>query len=522
MNSKGYQDDIKFCHPDNLFNLLNKVPDSLITIIAPWNLLTVAVSRTVANWALENENRGFSLFPVEADFISPKSKKGLDVLLKNKISGKFENQVDLISKGKVSTVSDFSKSPMDLEALMQRQTKKILPLGLSITDHGGEPCIKFAGGWLSTHQNFAPSENYINPDLIASPVIFLNSCGLMRLGDSNVPQEYSLAFRLYSNFSQVLGAFRTITTLPDSQEIFVSGLLNGEPLGRIVNHLNREHAKIEGGGPAYTMLGNAALVAVKQVGKAEATRVLPKKYVAERFEPPQFFDLQKFNWWDNLSSVFEKCNALSNDSLEARREFRKMFQVVVKAKNVQSVLRLSSRQISVLQDEITPIYNRLRESTLNDITTLISTGAWINTIYAQFSAPPSIILYRCPRCKNTGLRKKYDIWGENNLFAVRDECDCCGTQQDSIGQRSGRRSIDVNNVDGSILITVPPLKKGEIGKVLIHRLPKSNHLDWNPTGGTYLFSKDILAMGGRRIAVAISAGDFGLQARYSSFFLPPK
>jgi hypothetical protein len=272
------------------------------------------------------------------------------------------------------------------------------------------------------------------------------------------------------------------------------------------------------------MLGHAAVAICRPGGGA----VAPIRDADERARtrtphrpaPEQRIELRPLIWWDRLTAAFARCDGLSVETLQARTEFLDALRLAQHYSRLESRIEFSESEVAHIGTKTAAALDGLRSAVLADIAARISTGHWLTSIYEALSAAPSVSTFVCA-CGSTGLRVRFRILGADAIEPVRDECDRCGTQHDWIGRRAGRARPTVDVSEMGLSVTVPPLPRGAIGRVLLHRVAHPP-LDWPAQGGRCEFPADVLEMRGRRVAVALSAGPFGLHARYGFFFLPPR
>jgi hypothetical protein len=420
----------------------------------------------------------------------------------------------LMQGGGVALDSTEGLCPTSGQLALEAIRSEMPPLGVAITGHGAEHCIRAGEHWLTTDARISPSAQVLLPHELRSPAVLLNGCSSLRLGDSVVPRRYSVAAALHAAGAAVIGAYRNLHTSPDVSEDFSDALLEGLPLGRIVNRLNlrlRERGESRG---SFQLLGDAARVVSP-----------PRRSPRRRPEPPEVMNepadlLHEVNWVEHLYSTFARCVDLSEGLRASYRHFLEAARLAVRGHQTSSLAKLTAEEHSLLRSALETAVGPLLRALLDEFFLHISRGRWLEGLYAPFSHRTEVEAPACPRCTAKATRHRYHPFGQSVMWIERDECDACGTLSEHFGSRAELAPLMAWSTGRQLRVQLPPLERSCQGRIFIHRA-SVRPLEWPPGGGELGFDLEELPFRGRITVVGAVIGPGTLALNYQTLFTPP-
>ncbi len=481
---------------------LNDCNSSVAIFSGTWKQLTVKTQHALSAWAAQHPQRMCGLIqsdlPSLTDFGAGESPcSASDVLLID------STRNILIRRGK-----EIACSAADVISLLDDPSALA---AIAITGHGAESYIQFGSGWISTDPDPRLPGAILSPDVIRAPLLFLNACSCLRLGDSVVPRQYSLADRFYRRGTTVVGAFRNIQTSVDAARLFAEGITAGAPVGEIVNRLNAE------------VLSRQALIPPFQLLGVPQRRVAPAKtayaYVRAKQDNSAALALAgQISWVEQLhhtiSNWFEPSARLAQSFLELKRVARPLFELC----HPDIANLLAPAEIGILVDGATDAVVHHRNNILLELQQKIQTGRWLESYYGSVSNPR--------RSRSASRRGElaptmvhlYEPFNAATLPVMRLDCCARGTLAEWVGPRpTGRPKMRVG-ID-NVVIDVPPLKNAEIGAVFVHRTSDVGSQAWPPGGGRVSIPVADIPFHGRVTVVASVIGERSLCFFYSTLFV---
>jgi hypothetical protein len=497
------------CDAHELPAWLERANVDLIELIAPWRELTTERSRLLAEWAARDPGRGFGLRIARSD--------GSD-LVRRRAAAEVNPHVDRVLGGCLTTAGPERVEALPGEAFSRRQADpRVRPCAVMITDHGAEHCIRLGDLWLCGDARAAPGPPAIGPEAVRSEIVFLNACSSLRLGDSVVPPAYSLAARLASQSSCVIGAFRNLRPVAGTEDIFTDSVMRNMRLGETVNRLNRHLMATQGGGPAYALLGSPCERPFVD-GPAPRIAAAPPPSPSAKSGA----DTRSIFWWEQFSSLLERTGALSKEALEARRDHLVASTYARIADRVPASDRLDGDEIALLLAGAEQTGAILRSAILRDLGARVSSGRWLTSLISPFADRPSVRRGQCPRCGGTALEMNYYPFAQRAHRMRRRECDRCGTLEDGFGRAPRECLVKVTVAADRVEVHCPPLEDSAEGIVAIHRSPDLPHRPWAPgLDGPVRFERSDLALCGRTSVAMLAAGRDYFRASYATIFLEP-
>jgi hypothetical protein len=488
-----------------------------ILFCADWSLLTVDVSRALASWAMVKPERGSGLFPLADDtestipsfhFSSPVQETVFELTLSGVVAYSIDGRHELVSERKFA------------EECLRPNTESS-PAGLVLSGHGAEYCIQFGDKWLSTFETELLSGPFVFPQIINASAIFLNGCSSMRLGDSVVPMKYSLAYSLFTSGATVIGSFRNIHTSLFYGRYFATALLRGQPLGQIVNMLNRFASRESGRNPAFQMLGDPCLVMFDTIRASEnlSSDITSAIQLSERIETDHLQNMISHAAWLEHAGVSLKrwlpeTEIFSNTHAQLVRAM----DLAAQTANAAILAGLQADDIELACSVLSEACVRSQKDILGLVADYIQAHGWIQSAYAPLSRKADIRETSCERCGSAAAWTRYVPYAAHLLSIEREECDRCGTTQERIGMVTSVASAKIVKTGDSLDITLPPLPNLSEGLLFFHKMPGLIPRDLPKSGGCMRIEKKELVFLGRLTLVMLVVTSTGLTLEYHTFF----
>jgi hypothetical protein len=485
-----------------LTTTLKNCSSNVVIFRGAWKQLTVKTQHALGMWAAQHPQRMCGLIEADApsfpDFGAGESPcSASDVLLVDPTCN------ILIRRGR-----ELKCSEADVVSILADPSALA---AIAITGHGAECYIQFGSGWISTDPEPRLPGPIISPDAIRAPLVFLNACSCLRLGDSFVPRRYSMADRLYRRGTTVVGAFRNIQTSVDTARLFAEGITAGAPVGEVVNRLNAD------------VLSRQALIPPFQVLGVPQRRVLPARvpYTYARSKQDNSAALalaEQIPWLEQLhhtiSNWFEPSARLTQSFLELKRVARPLFELC----HPEIANLLAPAEISILVESATDAVVNHRRNILLELQQKIQTGRWLESYYGSVSNP------RRSRCASRRgdlaptMVHRYEPFNTTTHAVTRLDCCARGTLAEWMGLRPARRPKIQAGTD-DVVIDAPRLKDSQIGAIFIHRTSEVDSQAWPPRGGRISIPVADIPFQGRVTVVASFIGERSLCFYYSTLFV---
>lgn len=480
---------------------------SSLVYCGDWPRLTIRLSRALAEWARQDPLRGCGLDLGTEAFGSAGGHARDDVVYKFD-DGK--QAVAFRTAGTQAMASD------DLLGLLVRQELPT-PTGVALTGHGAEYCMKFGSSWLSTYETALLSGPMVFPSFHLGAVVLLNGCASLRLGDSVVPKEYSLAHALSRTGTAVIGSFRNMHSSLRYGEVFAEALLAGLSLGRIVNSLNLLASQVEQKGAAFQLLGDPSIC---YPATSTKNRAAPQEIrIAEPASVQEFVSntvgLEQIAV--SLARWMPECPQVARTCARLARLTDRAGQVL----HAWRAATLDTGELALVLEEMENTFAVLRAELFDALVKLIQTGGWIENRYASLCRRADATEARCERCGGANYKTTYEPFVANLPPIEREECDLCGTTQELVGNGARPRLATVGAGPGRIAVDLPPLAERTQGAVFLHRMPTFRPILWPRGGGRISIEEGNLSFGGRLTLVAASMGPGCLTLNYHTFFVEP-
>lgn len=484
---------------------------SSLTFCGTWPELTVATSRSLAEWAREDPMRGCGLYLAPDDY-------GLDQSYT--ISG--TNSVwEMLDREVAREYRADSTTQVLIDDLLVHLTddRRSRPIGTALTGHGAEYCVQFGSKWLSTFETTLLGAPIIRPCFQLGAAVFLNCCSSMRLGDSCVPQKYSLARTLFAAGSVVIGSFRNLHILPQYGESFARALLAGQPLGRIVNNLNLQADKLERRGSAFQLLGDPCINYPANLSSSEIRRATVD---FTSTEPAVVRDLiNNIAWLEQFADTL--LHWMPENQLVAA-SYMRLLHLTSRAGcmgHATQVGILSTSELSVALQDLTEQSDRMRAELFDILIHFVQEQGWIQERYAAHCRRADAVRAICDRCGGVSYVTRYQPLASHLMTIEREECDRCGTTKEHIGAECASQSL-VSRISEGFMITLSQLPEFAQGAIFFHRVPDLAAMTWPRTGGVISIETAELSFKGRLTLVAAALGPQFVTLRYHTFFVDPK
>ncbi|WP_234892163.1 hypothetical protein [Sinorhizobium meliloti] len=484
---------------------------SSLTFCGTWRQLTVRVSRALAQWAIQKPERGcgFSLVTNVSPQMRP--RRPLD-----------SNRVyEIIDGFPAAEHNAAGRQIIDSNFVIGRLLDPSLPapLGAVITGHGSEYCIRLGSRWFSTFNTAFLTDPIILPSFKLGDVIFLNCCSSLKLGDSCVPESYSLAALLFSLGSAVIGSFRNLHTSPHYAAIFAQALLQGNSLGEIVNRLNAESNRFERG-VAFQLLGDP-------VHRLGPVNLRPSAGLLQS-RPPQLPlpSSLKRALEDNLdlellSAALTRWIPESSALAEVHANVEDLTEYAGSTDHAWHITGLGEEEVAQLSQFFEHQRHALQLALLTALAQSIQTTGWIQTRYVTFCRRLSPTTHTCARCGGVCNWTPYEPFASYLPAVHREECDHCGTTQERIGDGPQLTILTVQPEASSVAISIPTPPERSQGLLLFHRMPSFAPLPWPQEGGKVHIPYSALSFLGRLTLVAAVLSPNCLALQYHTFFVCP-
>lgn len=485
-----------------LHEFLSSAAEGTLVFHGRWDELTVPVQYMLAAWTLRGPGRGCGIRPV--DFVQQRSNQAFLRWIARPI-------IALVQPTGSCVIRHGTVRPCtELEALDLARDEHS-PVALIITGHGAEHCVQFGSLWLSTDAHARLTGPIVDPRELRSPLVFLNSCSSLRMGDSAVPIGHSLAAALYARGALVIGTFRNLHTNLNAPRLLVEGLTSGEALGAVLRNVNAAAVRDGAVIPPFQIMGDPTLRlnslpvrlvprirAEKHAGQALADEMVSTEVLVHTicswFAPADEFERAYRRFKNAARHVFALCHDQVSEALSEEE--------------IGHVLRMGRDAAA-----------ELRASVLEELRKKIQAIRWLEICYAPVSQA------RVSRSVGRGanaslkLRHVYRPRGRGTLAITREDCCIRGTLREWLGARAPGR-LRVRLSPQAILIDACRLGQDESGAFFIHRTGAVPAVAWPQGGGHVSFAVGELPFKGRVTVVAARVGPKFLHFEYRTLFVP--
>lgn len=497
---------------------LNNCDALSVLFCANWSCLTIDISRTLANWAIVKPERGVGLFPLAdgAEIASPSFRFPIFVrravfeLAANDAIAHSINGQESLSEGKVIECLQPSTAP---------------PLaGLALTGHGAEYCIQFGNKWLSTFEAGILPGPFVFPQMVNASALFLNGCSSLRLGNSVVPMEYSLAYCLFASGATVIGSFRNLHTSYLYGRFFAVALLLGHPLGKIVNMLNRSANKESGRGAVFQMLGDPCLSLHGTLQSAEnlpsdITHILPQ---SEKIETKHVRDaISRSAWLERARASLKRWLPETETFSNASKQFIQAVNLAAQTANASTLTGLQADDVDLACSVLNEACLRFQKDLLEFVASYIQFHGWIQSAYALLNRKAEVREATCERCGGLAVWTCYEPLMEHLLPIEREECDLCGTTLEKMGTVTFAVAVKILKNGDCFDIILPPLSGRSERLLFFHKMPEFPTRVCPKSGGRVRIKKKDLFFFGRLTLVIAVITSTGLKFEYHTFFTEP-
>lgn len=485
---------------------------SSLTFCGTWPQLTVATSRSLAEWACQDSMRGCGLYLAPDDYDLDQS---YSIDGDSSVCEAFDGEV--AREYRRDGTAEFR-----IDDLLAHLTddKRPRPAGMVLTGHGAEYCVQFGSRWLSTFETSFLGAPVILPRFQLAAAVFLNCCSSMRLGDSCVPQQYSLARALFAAGSVVIGSFRNLHILPQYGETFARALLAGQPLGQIVNNLNLQADKLERTGCAFQLLGDPSINCPANLSSPQ----VPAPSVGfTSTEPAVVRDLvDHIAWLEQFANTL--LHWLPENQLVAR-SYMRLLLLTSRAGCIAHATRvgaLGATELSAAIQDLIEQASKMRAELFETLTRFISKEGWIQRRYAAYCRRGDAVRAVCKRCGGVSYVTCYHPLASQMLPVEREECDRCGTTMERIGLECPPH-ISLSRIsENRFTIILSELPQFAEGAIFFHRMPDFTAVPWLHNGGIISIATAQLSFQGRLTLVAAALGRQFVTLQYHTFFIDPK
>jgi hypothetical protein len=476
--------------------------DETLVFHGLWEELTVPVQYMLAAWTLGGPGRASAIRPI--DLVTRRCNQAIlgwitrpDIVLVQP-TGSY-----LIRRGTVRPCTE-------LEALDLAKDEHSA-VALAITGHGAEHCVQFGSLWLSTDPHARLPGPIVDPQDLRSPLVFLNSCSSMRMGDSAVPISHSLAAALYARGTTVIGSFRNLHTSLDAPRLLVEGLASGQALGSALRNVNAAAVRDGAVIPPFQIMGDPTL------RTNSLTARLPRRNRADKHVGQAVADdmistevfVHTIRSWFQPSDEFET----------SYRQFKETARRVLALSHEQVSQSLSEEEIGDVLQMGRDAAAALRASLLEDLRRKIQAIRWLEICYAPVSRTRVSRSIGNSSKTPLKLRHVYRARGRGMLAVTREDCCVRGTLREWLGARAPGR-LHVRLSPRAILIEACPLAQDELGTFFIHRTGAMPAVPWPQGGGRISFDVHELPFKGRVTVVAARLGPKFVHFEYRTLFIP--
>lgn len=482
---------------DSLSRCLTTIPYGDVLYVAPWKTLTTEVSRVLAEWVATVEGRGCGVWPAA----SPSPTPWIKAL-----------RTEVVASGSMGSwrLTPRSMEPVDEAALFDAMDSEAPILGLSLTGHGDEQCVGFGQNWISTTADANLPGVARSPSALHAAVIFLNTCGVMRLGDATAPRGQLLVERLARSGAAVIGAFRNTTVLPELPAIFAHELLAGRSLGGTVGRLNHRLVECGREPPSFMLLGDpsrcwpAASSSAYEVRRASSD-LGPVRRVTERFE-----------WLFELDGIMRRWG-LHDPVREPALRLYDLAPLVFPLTDASLESAVDDAALETAVSEASRAAADYETTALEAIAAVIQQGCWIQARYGPVSRCSRHPDETCVSCGSRLVRYEYEPHGGSSACTVWcKECDRCGTMADGIGEATSNSSLAATWDGETLNVSVPALEDGERGLVVLHRGGELPPRPWPTAGETVRFHMHEFSLRGRTTIAGLRLAHRRLRMDYTT------
>ncbi|MGY3347154.1 hypothetical protein ACVI1I_006256 [Bradyrhizobium sp. USDA 4459] len=484
---------------------------SSLTFCGTWPQLTVATSRSLAEWACQDSMRGCGLY-LASDHCDLDRSYSIDG--DSSVCEAFDGEV--AREYRRDGTAEFRIN--DLLAHLT-DDKRPRPAGMVLTGHGAEHCVQLGSKWLSTFETSFLNAPVILPRFQLAAAVFLNCCSSMRLGDSCVPQQYSLARTLFAAGSAVIGSFRNLQILPQYGETFARALLAGQPLGQIVNNLNMQADTLERTGCAFQLLGDPSInypanlsspqVPAPSVGVTNTERAIVADLVDD------------IAWLERFADTL--LHWLPQSRLAAC--YMRLLRLTSRAGCIDYATRigaLAATELSTAIQDLTERSSKMRAALFEILTSSIRKEGWIQLRYAAHCRRGDAVRAVCKRCGGVSYVTCYHPLASQLLPVEREECDRCGTTMERIGLECPPH-ISLSSIsENPFTIALSELPQFAEGAIFFHRMRDFVARPWPHNGGIVSIATAQLSFQGRLTLVAAALERQVVTLQYHTFFIDPK
>lgn len=481
-------------------SFLESADAASITVIAAWPDLTADLLRRLAEWAAERPGRGCGVIPSDS---VPRERPRPPGGPRQALVASFDG-FGMLAGGSLAELA-----PAAFEAALD--TPDIV---LAITGHGGEHCITLGGDWIGTYPEAGLPGRRIPPDSIRCAAALLNTCGSLRLGDSVVPRQLSLAARLFAQGGAVIGAYHNQFALPDAALLFARDVLAGLPLGRIVGRLNRESRARGNPATSYQLLGDAITV----LGDGAAWPEPPSRTLSRPASAPL---VEEMGWLEQVDATIGGWVETRPVEGAARAPWRRAVRNLYTAARESARAVLSDEEVAAIEDDARDAARAFRADLLEELASHSLAGAWPQTLCSPVSAPATHHAARCPRCGSRVLQHGFSPRRPGLLSLRSEDCDRCGTIRDVIGEAPEPVRLEAAVEDGAIGLRLPALEAGCTGRALVYRSVSLPPVPWPARGGIVRFPVAGIPFRGKTTLIASQLGPAHLSITYTTLFVDP-
>jgi hypothetical protein len=467
-----------------------------------WRQLTVKVQHALAMWSLQRPQRMCGLIPADVPLFQdfggpPEPLPARGVLLADPTG----NALVRDGKARKCSRADVLAMLADPSALT----------AIVISGHGAECYIQLGSGWLSTDPDPRLPGPIVPHGILRAPLVFLNACSCLRMGDSVVPRAYSLADQLYRRGTTVVGAFRNIRMSADTAKLFAEGLSSGAAVGAIVRRLNIEALKRGAVIPPFQVLGAPQTRMVATTRSFIYGRARPNNSAVSPIA-------EQVGWLEQLHhticSWFEPSAGLEQSYLALRQATRSIYELCQE----EIASRLTQKEIVFLVERALGAVVEHRQNILLELQRRIQTGRWLESLYGSISMPRRS--RRTPRSDAAlTMTHSYEPYSRATHPVMRLDCCVRGTLAEWIGQRPKMRPKVYVEAD-HIVVDAPPLNKSQHGRIFVHRTAAVEGRTWPHRGGRISIPVEEIPFRGRVTVVSAVIGERSLSLHYSTVFVP--
>ncbi len=486
---------VELARHDALPDFLAGCRAASITVRAPWSQLDSAVLSSLAEWAAGDPERACGVLPIDVPGPSPTEPDQTPSAFVVDDSGAW-------------TLTPRGPEPLELQVCLDRLGSATPPTGVAITGHGGEHCITIGDRWLATHSEVGLPGPLVFPDAVRTRAVFLNTCGSLRMGDSIVPRELSLASALNLRGAAVIGAFRNQFAFAEAPHLFAHHLMAGAPMGRIVNALNRESVRRGNPFPSYQLLGDALFA---PLGPRPGVDVPPPRAPHSVALP-----LGDLIWLDQLSRTITTW--VDPDRVVVVPAFEYVLRLALRAAGAAAHGTVSATDVQLVQEAARAAAIEQRQRILEVLSQYSLQSKWPQELYAAFSAPPGFSPCPCPRCGGRLVLHGFSPRRAGLLSVSSHECDGCGTVRDAVGEPPAMEPFQARVEGEELHVRLPPLPDDCRGRVTVYRSRSIAPSPWPVEGGVVRVPLAAIPFRGKTTICASWIGPDFLALDYATLF----